>query len=153
VNGYDVGISVGGNFYTGSGSSALAVFDPSLGSFRGVGSILHNGGGGVFLFNVKYRKNGTPQGGLLYVERRPTGRVTLQASAVQSLSVVGNTGVIVGKAIVNGVGNHTFRAILVVISKSGRGDRFGLEVISPSGAIIPELTFDPITLRGGNIRR
>ena len=105
------------------------------------------------MFDVKYRKNGTPQGGLLYAERRPTGFVTLQASAVQSLSIVGNTGVIFGTARLNGVGNHTFRAILVDGVKSARSDRFGLQVFSPSGAVLPDMTFDPITLRGGNIKR
>ena len=153
VNGYGVGVSVGGNNYTGSAGSALAVFDPALGSFKGIGTVVHNGRNGTFMFNVKYRRDGAPQGGLLYVERRPTGFVALQTSAVQSLSIVGNTGVIFGKASLNGVGNHTFRAILVDASKSGRGDRFGLQVISPSGAIITDLTFDPINLRGGNIRR
>jgi subtilase family protein len=153
VNGYDVGVSVGGNNYTGSGSGALAVFDPSLGSYKGIGTIIRNGRNGTFLFNIKYRRDGTPLGGLIYTERRPTGFVTLQGSSVQSLSIAGNTGVIFGKATVNGVGNHTFRATFVDSSKSGRGDRFGLQVISPSGAIVPDLTFDPITLRGGNIRR
>jgi subtilisin-like proprotein convertase family protein len=153
VNVYDVGISVGGNNYTGSGRSALAVFDPSLGSFKGIGTVVHNGRNGTFMFNVKYRRNGTPQGGLLYAERRPTGFVVLLTSSVQSLSVVGNTGVIFGKASLNGVGNHTFRATVVDASKNGRGDRFGLQVISPSGAIVTDMTFDPINLRGGNIRR
>jgi hypothetical protein len=153
VNGYDVGVSVGGNNYTGSSSGALAVFDPSLGSYRGIGAIVRNGRNGTFLFNIRYRRDGTPLGGLIYVERRPTGFVTLQTSAVQSLSIAGATGVIFGKASLNGVGNHTFRATLIDSSKSGRGDRFGLQVISPSGATITDLTFDPIILRGGNIRR
>jgi hypothetical protein len=153
VNVYIVGISVGGNNYTGSGASALAVFDPALGSFRGLGSVVHNGRNGTFMFNVKYKKDGTPQGGLIYAERRPTGFVVLQTNAVQSLSVTGNTGVIFGKASLNGVGNHTFRATVVDGSKSGRGDRFGLQVISPSGAVITDMTFDPINLRGGNISR
>jgi hypothetical protein len=153
VNVYNVGISVGGNNYTGSGSSALAVFDPALGSFRGLGTLVHNGRNGTFMFNVKYRRDGTPQGGLIYAERRPPGFVALQTNAVQSLSIVGNTAVIFGKASVNGVGNHTFRAILIDASKSGRGDRFGLQVMAPSGAIVTDLTFDPINLRGGNIRR
>jgi hypothetical protein len=115
--------------------------------------IIRNGRPATFLFNIKYRKNGTPQGGLLYVKRRTTGWMTLQTNAAQALSIVGNTGVIVGNAIVNGVGNHTFRATLVDSSKSGRGDRFGLQVISPSGAVVPDLTFDPITMNAGNIRR
>ncbi|HEX2491735.1 MAG TPA: hypothetical protein VHR27_20180, partial [Blastocatellia bacterium] len=153
VNVYDVGVSVGGNNYTGSGRATLAVFDPSLKAFKGVGTIVHNGRPGTFLFNVKFRKNGTPQGGLFYAERRPTGFLIIQASAVQSLSVVGNTGVIFGKAMVNGVANHTVRAIVVDGGKSSRSDRFGLHVISPSGAVVADLTFDPIALRGGNIKR
>jgi len=153
VNVYDVGVSVGGNNYTGSGAAALVVFDPSLGSFKGIGAVVHNGRNGAFMFNVKYRRDGTPLGGLIYAERRPTGFVVLNTSAVQSLSIVGNTGVIFGKASLNGVGNHTFRATVVDGSKSGRGDRFGLQVISPSGAIVTDMTFDPINLRGGNIRR
>src|SRR5262249_54727761 len=44
VNVYDVSVSVGGNNYTGSSSGApLAVFDPALSSFRGVGTIIRNG--------------------------------------------------------------------------------------------------------------
>jgi len=153
VNVYDVGISVGGNNYTGSGATALVVFDPALGSFKGIGTVVHNGRNGAFMFNVKYRRDGTPQGGLIYVERRPTGFLALQTNAVQSLSIVGNTGVIFGKASLNGVGNHTFRATVVDASKSGRGDRFGLQVISPSGATVSDMTFGPINLKGGNIKR
>jgi hypothetical protein len=153
VNVYDVGVSVGGNNYTGSGSSALAVFDPALKAFKGIGTVVHNGRPGTFIFNLKYRRDGTPQGGLLYAERSPTGFVTLQASPVQSLSVIGNTGVIFGRATVNGVANHTFRVTVVDGGKSARNDRFGLQVISPSGAVIPDLTFDPIALRGGGIKR
>jgi Subtilase family len=153
VNGYGVGVSVGGNNYTGSAGSALAVFDPALGVFKGIGTVVHNGRIGTFMFNLKYRRDGTPQGGLIYAERRQTGFVALQTGAVQALSIVGNTAVIFGKASLNGVGNHTFRAILVDASRSGRGDRFGLQVMAPSGAIVTDLTFDPITLRGGNIRR
>ena len=43
VNVYDVGISVGGNNYIGSGSTVLAVFDPSLGFVTGGGTIVRNG--------------------------------------------------------------------------------------------------------------
>jgi hypothetical protein len=153
VNVYDVGISIGGSNFTGSGGGALAVFDPALKAFKGVGTVVRNGRPGTFILNVKYRRDGTPQGGLFYAERRPTGFVTLQASPLQSLSVVGNTGVIFGRATVNGVANHTFRAIVVDGGKSARSDRFGLQVISPSGAVIPDLTFDPIPLKGGNVKR
>jgi hypothetical protein len=152
-NVYDVGINVGGNNYTGSNSAVLAVYDPSLGFVTGGGTIFHNGVKATFGFNVKYKKNGSPQGELLYIECGPTGSVKLKSTSMQSLSIVGVTGVIIGKATINGVGNYTFRATVVDASKSGRGDRFGLQVISPSGTIVTDMTFDPITLRGGNIRR
>ncbi len=153
VNVYDIGVSIGGNNFTGSGGGALGVFDPALKAFKGVGAVVRNGRPGAFLVNVKFRRDGTPQGGLFYAERRPTGFVILQASTMQSLSVVGNTGVIFGRATVNGVANHTFRAIVVDDGKAARNDRFGLQVISPSGTVIPDLTFDPISLRGGNVKR
>jgi hypothetical protein len=152
VNVYDVGISVGGNNYTGSGSSALAVFDPSLGFVTGAAAIIRNGRIGILAFAVKYQRNGVPLGELLYVENHPTGLLTLKSTSIQSLSIAGNTGVIIGKATVNGVENHTFRAVAVDNGEPGRNDRFGLQVTAPSGAIVPELTFDPITLFVGNIQ-
>jgi len=152
VNVYDVGISVGGNNYAGSGSSALAVFDPSLGFVTGAAAIIRNGRIGILAFTVKYQRNGVPLGELLYVENHPTGLLTLRSTSIQSLSIAGNTGVIIGKATVNGVENHTFRAVAVDNGEPGRNDRFGLQVIAPSGAIVPELTFDPITLFVGNIQ-
>jgi Subtilase family len=152
VNVYDVGVSVGGNNYTGSGSSALAVFDPSLGFVTGAAAIIRDGRIGILAFAVKYQRNGVPLGELLYVENHPTGLLTLKSTSIQSLSIAGNTGVIIGKATVNGVENHTFRAIAVDNGEPGRHDRFGLQVTAPNGAIVPELTFDPITLFVGNIQ-
>ncbi len=152
VNVYDVGISVGGSYYTGSNGAVLAVYDPSLGFVTGGGTIFHNGVTANFGFNVKYKKNGAPQGELLYMECSPTGSVKLKSTSMQSLSIVGNTGVIIGKATLNGVGNYTFRATVVDNGEPGRNDQFGLRVTAPGGAIIPGLTFDPITLSGGNIQ-
>jgi subtilisin-like proprotein convertase family protein len=152
VNVFDVGISVGGNNYTGSGGAVLAVFDPSLGFVTGGGTVVNNGVHATFGFNVKYRRSGAPQGEFLYIECRPTGTVKLKSTSMQSLSIVGNTGVFIGKATLNGVGNHTFRATVVDNGEPGGNDRFGLRVTAPGGAIIPGLTFDPITLSGGNIQ-
>ena len=129
----------------------LGVFDPSDGFVTGVGSITRNGRLAAFAFAVKYKMNGSPEGALLYVEHRPTGLVKLKSASMQSLSIVANTGVFIGKAKVNGVGNHTFRATVVDNSLLGRTDRFGLQVTAPGGAVIPDLTFDPITLNSGNI--
>ena len=152
VNVYDVGISVGGNNYAGSGASVLAIFDPSLGFVTGGGTVVNNGVHATFGFNVKYKSNGAPQGELLYIECRPTGTLKLKSTSMQSLSIVGNTGVFIGKATLNGVGNHTFRATVVDNGEPGGNDRFGLRVTALGGAIIPGLTFDPITLSGGNIQ-
>jgi hypothetical protein len=152
VNVYDVAINVGGNNYAGSGGATLAVFDPSLGFVTGAAAIVHDGRIAILVFSVKYKKNGAPQGELLYIEHRPTGLLTLKSESIQSLSIVGNTGVIIGKATLNGVGNHTFRATVVDNGEPGRNDKFGLQVTAPSGAIIADLTFDPITLSAGNIQ-
>ena len=37
-----------------------------------------------------------------------------------------HTGVIIGKATLNGVGNHTFRATVIDNGEPGGNDRFGL---------------------------
>src|SRR5262245_6575848 len=152
VNVYDVSISVGGNHYTGSGSAVLAVYDPSLGFITGGGTIVRDGVTACFGFNVRFQRNGNAQGSLLYIERRPTGEVKLKSNAMQTLSIVGAAGVFIGKATLNDVGKHTFRAIVVDNGEPGGNDQFGLQVTAPSGAIIPSLTFDPITLSGGNIQ-
>src|SRR5262249_43560069 len=152
VNVYDVTISVGGAYYTGSANTMLVIYDPSLGFVTGGGTIVHNGVRANFGFNIKYQKNGSPQGELLYIECRPTGEVKLKSTSMQSLSIVGNTGVFIGKATLNGVGNHTFRVTVVDNGEPGGNDQFGLRVTAPGGAIIPDLTFNPITLSGGNIQ-
>jgi hypothetical protein len=152
VNVYDVRVSVGGNHYAGSGGSVLAVFDPSSGFVAGVATIVRNGRIAAFAFTVRYKNNGSPEGALLYVEHRPTGLVTLASDDVDALSIVGDTAVFIGKAKLNGVGNHTFRATVVDNGEPGGNDQFGLRVTAPGGAIIPGLTFDPKTLSGGNIQ-
>jgi hypothetical protein len=152
VNVYDVSISVGGNHYAGSGSAVLAVYDPSLGFVTGGGTVVRDGVTACFGFNVKFQRDGNAQGYLLYIERRPTGEVKLKSNAMQSLSIIGAAGVFIGKATLNDVGKHTFRAIVVDNGEPGINDQFGLQVTAPDGTIIPDLTFDPITLSGGNIQ-
>ena len=151
VNVYDVTITING-YYQGTGSTVLAVYDPSLGFVTGGGAIVHNGYPASFGFNVKYLKSGQAQGSFLYVEHRPSGDVKLKSNSLQSLSVVSTTAIILGKATLNGVGNYSFRATGIDNSESGVGDKFGLQVTSPSNANVPDLTFAPITLSGGNIQ-
>jgi subtilisin-like proprotein convertase family protein len=152
VNVYDVAISVGGSHYTGSDDSVLAVYDPTLGFVTGGGTVAHNGVKANFGFNVKYKKNGAPQGEFLYSICGPGDDVKLKGVSMQSLSIVGDTAVFIGKATFNGVGNHTFRVTAVDRGEPGSSDQFGLQVTAPGGAVIPGLTFGPMTLSGGNIQ-
>jgi hypothetical protein len=85
----------------------------------------------------------------MYLEHRPGADVTLKSNSLQSMSIVGNTAVILGKATLGGVGNYTFQA--TVIAQSATGDLFGLQVTDPSGKVVPDLSFSPINLKGGNI--
>jgi hypothetical protein len=153
VNVYDVTISVGGNYYTGSGGGMLAVYDPDLGFVTGGGSVDHGGKDGDFEFNVKYKNRGGIDGGFEYTERRSHGGNTqLKSTSIQSLSIVGDAAIFIGKAKLNGAANYTFIVTILDKGEPGRRDKFGLQVIAPNGTVVADLTFDPITLSGGNIQ-
>jgi hypothetical protein len=151
VNVYDVSIRVGGNYYTGSADSVVAVYDPSLGFVTGGGTLVH-GVPAHFGANVKYLKNGQQQGGVMYIEHRATGDLILKSNAVQSLSIVDNTAVILGKATLGGVGNYSFQATLIDNGQPGTNSLFGLQVKDPSGVAVPNLSFSPMNLGGGTIQ-
>ena len=125
------------------------MFDPSLGAVEGGGTVLANGVTGTFAANVKYNKSGQPQGDVLYIAHKPGANVKLKSNALQSMSIVGNTVVILGKATLDGVGGYAFQA--TVVDQSATGDHFGLQVTDPSGKAVPELSFSPIQLSGGSI--
>jgi len=150
VNVYDVHLTINGNFYQGSGDTVLVVFDPSLGFVAGGGHIIHNGYHANIGVNIKYLKNGNAQGSFLYIEHRPTGDVVVKSNALGNMAIVGSEAIPTGKAIVNGVGNHSFIARIIDNGEPGTSDRFGLRVTSPAGIILVDLTFDPIQLSGGN---
>jgi hypothetical protein len=152
VNVYDITISIGGNYYIGSAETCLAVYDPSLGFVTGGGKVTRNGVPANFAFSVKYLKNGQSQGSLLYLEHRAAGDLVLKSNSMGALSIVGNTAVITGKATLNGVGNHGFRATVVDNGEPGTTDQFGLNVTNPTGAVMTSLTFAPLTIDGGNIQ-
>lgn len=151
VNVYDVTATIGGNYYQGSGKTVFTVYDPSLGFVSGGGSAMHNGVKASFGVSIKYLKNGNAQGSFLYVEHGPTGDVVLKSNAIGNVAIVGNEAVATGKAILNGVGNHAFIARIIDNGEPGSSDKFGLRVIDPGGAVVLRLTFDPITLSGGNV--
>jgi len=151
VNVYDVSISIGGNYYTGSAETCLAVYDPSLGFVTGGGTVVHGGVVANFAFNAKYLKSGQMQGSLVYVEQRPSGKVVLKSNSMGALAIVGNTAVLTGKATLAGVGNYKFQATVVDNGDPGSSDQFDIKVTDPSGAVVTSLTFAPLTLSAGNI--
>ena len=114
--------------------------------------MVHNGVMANFGTTSKYLKNGQIQGGLLYIEHRPSGDVMLKSKALISLSVVGNGAVLVSKATLNGVGNYSFQATLVDNGEPGARDQFGLVTAAPDGSQVTGMTFTPSTLLGGNIQ-
>jgi hypothetical protein len=54
------------------------------------------------------------------------------------------------KAVVNNVGNYGFIARVIDNGEPGFNDQFGLRVTNPSAVLVVDLTFNPITLAGGN---
>ncbi len=150
VNVYDVTLTINGSFYQGTGSTVFTVYDPSLGFVSGGGQLIHNGFKASIGVNIKYLKSGNAQGSLLYIEHRPTGDVVVKSNTISTMAIVGNEALPTGKAVVNGVGNHSFIARLIDNGEPGSTDRFGLRLTGPSGNILVDLTFDPIQLSGGN---
>jgi len=113
--------------------------------------VVNNGNIANFGINVKYLKSGKSQGSVLYIEHRPDGNVKIKSNSMQSLSIIGNTAVLVTKATVNGVGNYTVRMTVVDNGEPGSSDQLGLLVTSPSNTTVPDLTFGITTISGGNI--
>jgi hypothetical protein len=159
VNVYTLTVSVNNGYYVGSATTVVTVFDPSLGFTTGGGWILHNGVRANFGFNAKYLKSGQIQGSMLYVEHRASGDVIAKSNSMGSLSIIKPTppatapytAYLQGKATDNGVGNYSFMVSAIDYGTPGTSDRFGLQLNDPSGAVVPDLTFQPITLGGGNI--
>src|SRR5262249_45889689 len=113
VNVYDVSIEVGGDFYQGNAESALVVFDPSLVLTNGGGQITHNGSKANFGFYFNYLNNGRVQGSLLYIEHAAAGNMKLKSNAIESMAIIGNQAIVLGKVNFNGGGNYNFQLIAV----------------------------------------
>ena len=154
VNVYDVAFTIGGNYYTGSAHSVLAVFDPSLGNLTGGGTVIRNGVRANFGLNVKYLKNGGAQGSVIYIEHRPTGDLVIKGTAMKSLSIVGNTAILLTKnAIANGVGGYNLRMVAVDNGEPGKTDKIGVTAYDTTNAVVPGIDYSaaPVTISGGNI--
>jgi hypothetical protein len=163
VNVYELELVIGGNYYTGSGTTAFTVFDPSAGFVSGGGWIINPNTGyrANYGVNVKYLKNGNAQGSLLYVEHRPDGDYKVKSTSLNSkggfaiLPITGGAEAdITGKANfgVNDLftGNYSFIARVIDKGTPGTSDQFGLKLIDPIGQIVTSHTFDPVALGGGN---
>ena len=152
VNVYLVQVTIGGSYYTGSADGVLAVYDPSLGFATGGGTIKRNGLTASFGFTAKYLKSGQLQGNLIYIEHDALGDLILKSNAMGSLVIYGGTtAYLSGKATFGDVGNYSFRATAIDNGPGGSTDQFGLSVTSSSGTPVAGLTFNPVTLAGGNI--
>ncbi len=151
VDVYDIIVTVN-NYYTGSGTSYLAVFDPSLPKITGGGTVNNNGNSANFNISVQYDKNNVAKGSVQYTESRPSGAVKVEMNSIQSLSIVGNTAVFIGNGTINGAGNYTIRVTAVDNGEPGKNDKYGLRVSTQNNAIVPDLTFAPATITGGNIQ-
>jgi hypothetical protein len=163
VNVYEVTLNIGGNYYTGSGTTAFTVFDPSSGFVSGGGWIVNPNTGyrANYGVNVKYLRNGTAQGSMLYIEHRPDGDYKVKSNSLNAsggLAILPITGgmeaQVAGKATytVNGIGggNYSFIARLIDKGTPGTNDQFGLKLIDPTGQVVSAFTFNPQTLGGGN---
>ena len=161
VNVYDVNFTIGGNYYTGSSDSVLAVYDPSLGFTTGGGMIINpnTGNPANFGFNIKFQKKGSPQGSILYMEHNPDGTVTkAKSNSMQSLSIVQLSPTSWGavfltrNVVFNNVGGYSMQVTAIDDDTAGKNDQFGLKLINPGGTTNPTYTFLPQALIGGTIQ-
>jgi hypothetical protein len=151
VDAYTVQWSIAGNYYQGpTVTTMLAVYDPSLGFITGAGSVMDNGSTADFAIAVKYLKNGTLSGGLIYIERRAKRFVTVISTKLTSMSLVGTTAIIYGQATVNGVPGYTLQLNVTDNETPGvNRDTFGLQL--SGGTLSPPISFAPAKITVGNI--
>ena len=101
---------------------------------------------------LKYKKDGTAQGTLVYTEHHATGEVTFASTSMGALAIVGTDAKIMGSGNVNGLGNYSFVASFNDSGEPGTNDALGLRITDSSGNIVADLTFDPVNLSSGNIQ-
>lgn len=157
VNVYDVSATIGANnYYQGTGRTVLTVYDSSLGFLTGSGSIKRTVNGETFQadfdVSVKYLKNGNIEGSILYIEHHASGDITLTSNTMSGLAIIGTEGKVSGKATLNGVGDYSFVARLIDNEEPGKNDKFSIRITNPLGTAINDLSFDLMTLTGGNIQ-
>ncbi len=148
---YEVDLVAGGSF-AGTDTSVVAVYDATARGANGAGTVtLPNGNRGEFAFSVTSDKKGA-KGKVAFVERTPDGAIVHQVwgPSLQAMTVSGSSPVtasITGKAVVDGVGNHS----LVLTLVDGSPDKVGLRIALPSGATVASLTFAPVAVGAGGV--
>ena len=156
VNVYDITAVIGGSYYQGGNHSVVAVYDPSLGFVTGSGTVTRSVNGETFAadfsVNLKYKKDGTTQGSLSYVEHHVYGDVTFMSNSMGALAVVGNDAKMTGTGTLNGHDSYSFLARFVDAGEPGSNDTFGLRITDSGGTVVADLTFDPSNLSSGNIK-
>jgi len=124
------------------------VYDPSIENVSAGGALIVNGIDATIAVSAKYNKDGLPQGDVYYTAHKPGGDLTFKSTSLQSVSIVGNTAVILGKATIGNAANYSFQA---TVAEAATGDSFGLQVTDPNGNRVSELSFSPIVLKGGDV--
>jgi hypothetical protein len=134
-------------------SFTVTVNPPVFGSVTGGGTVSQGGVNSNFGFNVRYKRCGPTLGEFEFTKHRSHGGdIELKSAFMESLVITGDKAVFTGKAKLNGARNYTFTVTVVDKSEPGRNDKFGLQVKAPDGTVVSDLTFAPLTLRGGNIQ-
>ncbi len=147
VNFYNVSYTVGGNFYTGSATGTLAIFDPTAGSVVGGGTLTHNGASGNFAMTASYAGN-TPEATLSYSDIKGSTVHTVVGVHAVSLSVVGKAAVVVLQVLYDGQTGYTATLTVDDVALIGSGhDTYGMQLTGPSG-IVTALTYAPVTITG-----
>jgi endonuclease G len=156
VNVYDVTAIIGGSYYRGGNKSVIAVYDPSLGFVSGSGTVSRTANGEIFTadfsVNLKYKKDGTAQGSLSYVEHHVYGDVSFASNSMGALAVVGNDAKMTGTGTLNGLDSYSFLARFTDLGEPGSNDTVGLRITDSGGTVVADLTFDPLKLSSGNIK-
>ncbi len=144
---YALSVTVSGGYYDGVGYSGLTVYNPALGGTYGSGTLAN---GAEFYFTAKYLKSRQVQGKMLVILTDESGNQSvLKGNVMSTMAITGTTVKITGKATLDSVGNYKY--VLTAIAGGQDVGQFGIAVTSPTGAIVPGMTFDPLPISTGVI--
>ena len=157
VNVYEIGATIGGDHFTGSGAGVTTVYDPGAGHITGGGGYLTSDGERAnFGFTVKYLPSGKVQGSLLAMHHLDDGTHKVKSNAMKAMAVTQHvdgfwTATFTGKATYAAphalpcgdrkCGDYTFTVYVEDVAEPGTGrDRYWMEVASPDGTVVPLLS-------------